>query len=60
MIDYLWQRRCSRSSGRLGSMLSFDCQVCHPAEIALIVDAILFEKIVGDRRRHASYQGVVE
>ena len=29
-------------------------------EMALILDAILFEKIFWDRRRHASYQGVVE
>ena len=29
-------------------------------DIALILDAMLFEKIFGDRRRHASYQGIVE
>jgi hypothetical protein len=28
--------------------------------VVLILDTILVEKIIGDRRRHASYQGIVE
>ena len=28
--------------------------------LALFLDTILFEKVFGDRRRQASYQGVIE
>lgn len=55
--------RVSRSDGIdpfLAHRAPLDLKANLIGDVALILDTILYEEIIGDRRRQASYQGKVE